>query len=141
MLEALFTNCCRDARSHNPFTEWCCRLLRNENKERADFKRAETPTRAVKNIRAYSRSGMERRLHKNPVGPIGKTAKDDINAPEHYTAHPSGIECILVTEHMNFCLGNAIKYIWRAGLKEDKIKDLKKAKYYLERELQRLGDS
>ena len=37
--------------------------------------------------------------------------------PNHYKSHPSGIECIQITEHFNFCLGNAIKYIWRAGLK------------------------
>jgi len=64
---------------------------------------------------------------------------DPINAPAHYTAHPSGIECIEVTEHMNFCLGNAIKYIWRAGLKtENPTEDLRKAAWYINREIQRL---
>ncbi len=33
---------------------------------------------------------------------------DSVNHPSHYTAHPSGVECIQVTEHMGFCLGNAI---------------------------------
>jgi hypothetical protein len=61
---------------------------------------------------------------------------DEIN-PNHYTSHPSGIECIQITEHMNFCLGNAIKYIWRADLKGNDIEDLKKAKWYLEREIKR----
>ena len=65
--------------------------------------------------------------------------KDNIN-PSHYRSHPSGIEAIQITEHMNFCLGNAIKYIWRAGLKtDDKVEDLEKAKWYLEREIQRLS--
>ena len=41
---------------------------------------------------------------------------DTVNYPPHYRAHASG-ECIQITEHMNFCLGNAIKYIWRAGVK------------------------
>ena len=44
---------------------------------------------------------------------------DPINHPEHYTSHPSGVECIEIAEHMNFCLGNALKYLWRAGLKSD----------------------
>jgi len=40
---------------------------------------------------------------------------------------------------MNFCKGNAIKYIWRAGEKDDEIQDLKKARWYIDREIQRLG--
>lgn len=61
--------------------------------------------------------------------------KDVVNKPPHYTEHPSGIECIQVTEHMGFNLGNAIKYIWRCDLKKDAIEDLKKAKWYIEREI------
>lgn len=65
-----------------------------------------------------------------------------VNHPPHYTQHPSGVECIQITEHMNFCLGNAVKYIWRAGLKsEDAIEDLKKARFYIEREIKRLEAS
>lgn len=61
--------------------------------------------------------------------------------PAHYTSHPSGIECIEVTEHMSFCLGNAIKYIWRAGLKNDNaVEDLSKAVWYLEREISRIAE-
>ena len=63
---------------------------------------------------------------------------DNVNKPPHYTAHPSGVECIEITEHMNFCLGNAIKYIWRAGLKKNEVEDLKKAVWYLNREIERL---
>ena len=62
---------------------------------------------------------------------------DAVNHPKHYTSHPSGVECIQVTEHMGFNLGNAVKYIWRADLKADAIEDLKKAKWYIERELKR----
>lgn len=58
--------------------------------------------------------------------------------PQHYRAHPSGVECITVTEHMTFCLGNAVKYIWRAGLKGDAVEDLRKARYYVDREIERL---
>ena len=64
---------------------------------------------------------------------------DTVNHPKHYTAHPSGVECIQITEHMGFCLGNAVKYIWRADEKWDAIEDLKKAKWYIERELKKRG--
>ena len=62
---------------------------------------------------------------------------EEVNHPPHYTAHPSGIEAIQVTEHMNFCLGNAVKYIWRADLKGNSIQDLKKAIWYIQREIDR----
>jgi len=64
---------------------------------------------------------------------------DLVNRPPHYMKHPSGVECIEITEHMNFCRGNAIKYIWRAGEKGDAITDLQKAKWYVEREIARLS--
>ena len=60
---------------------------------------------------------------------------DPVSHPAHYTTHPSKVECIQITEHMGFCLGNAIKYIWRADLKADAIEDLKKARWYLDREI------
>jgi hypothetical protein len=64
---------------------------------------------------------------------------DPVNHPAHYTGHPSGVECIDITEHMNFCLGNAIKYVWRAGLKSNSpVEDLRKARWYIDREIQRL---
>ena len=64
---------------------------------------------------------------------------DMVNHPPHYTSHPSGVECIQITEHMNFNLGNAVKYIWRAGLKtDDPVKDLEKAEFYIRREIDRL---
>jgi hypothetical protein len=63
---------------------------------------------------------------------------DPINHPNHYLSHPSHIECIEITEHMNFCVGNAIKYLWRAGLKtDDAIQDMEKAIWYINREIQR----
>ena len=66
---------------------------------------------------------------------------DRVNHPAHYTNHPSGIECVQVTEHMNFCLGNAVKYIWRAGLKGNAVADLRKAAWYIEREIKRIESS
>lgn len=63
---------------------------------------------------------------------------DKINNPMHYTAHPSGIECIQIVEYFNFNIGNAIKYLWRHDLKDDVIIDLKKAIWYINREIERL---
>lgn len=60
---------------------------------------------------------------------------DPVNHPQHYTNHPSGIECIQITRHMGFNLGNAVKYIWRADLKADAIEDLRKAVWYLNDEI------
>lgn len=66
-------------------------------------------------------------------------ANEAVDHPAHYNSHPSGVECITVTEHMNFNLGNAVKYIWRVGLKsDDPITDLEKARWYLDREIARL---
>ncbi len=70
-------------------------------------------------------------------------SNDAVNHPSHYTSSPAHckcgrtIECIEITEYMNFCLGNAVKYIWRADLKNDAIEDLEKAAWYLQREILR----
>ena len=66
------------------------------------------------------------------------TTIDPVNHPKHYTADPSGVECIDVVEHRTFNVGNAMKYLWRAGLKGDHVEDLKKARWYVDREIQRL---
>lgn len=60
---------------------------------------------------------------------------DPVNHPKHYTSHPSGVECLQIVEHMGFNLGNAVKYIWRCDLKHDAIEDLKKAVFYINREI------
>lgn len=60
-----------------------------------------------------------------------------VNHPRHYNEHPSGVECITVVEHMNFNLGNAMKYIWRADEKGYAIEDLMKAAWYVKREIKR----
>jgi hypothetical protein len=67
-----------------------------------------------------------------------QTMSDKINHPEHYNYHPKGIECIDVVEDFSFNLGNAIKYIWRCMFTEKTIEDLRKAIWYIEREIQRL---
>lgn len=65
---------------------------------------------------------------------------DAVNHPGHYNQHPAEIECIDVIEHLNFNLGSAIKYLWRAGLKPgaDHTEDLEKAVWYIKREIQRI---
>jgi hypothetical protein len=65
------------------------------------------------------------------------TDHDPVNHPQHYTSHPSGVECIQVVEHMGFNLGNAIKYLWRADEKGNAIEDLRKSAWYIQREIER----
>ena len=72
--------------------------------------------------------------------------KDNVNHPSHYTSHPSGVECADIAEHYCFCVGNAIKYLWRAGLKQDadktevekEVEDLEKAIWYINRRIAQL---
>lgn len=67
-------------------------------------------------------------------GIISIEVNDLINHPTHYKY--LGVECIQMTQHMNFCLGNVIKYVYRCNLKGG-VEDLKKARWYLEREILR----
>lgn len=75
--------------------------------------------------------------------------EDKVNHPNWYTSHPSGIECINITEHYDFCIGNAIKYLWRSGLKQEEgydniekeIEDLKKSIWYINRKIKHLEDT
>ena len=66
--------------------------------------------------------------------------KDMVNYPPHYTSDPSGVECIDITRHRNYNIGNAIKYLWRAGLKSEDahIQDLQKAIFYINDEIKRI---
>jgi hypothetical protein len=72
--------------------------------------------------------------------------KDNVNHPSHYTSHPSGVECIDIVRHYCFAVGNAIKYLWRAGLKGDaymtskekEIEDLNKAIWYIKDRIETL---
>jgi len=77
------------------------------------------------------------------------TTHDPVDHPAHYTSHPAHckcgepIECIQVTEHLSFSVGNAIKYLWRAGLKDTSpaghLQDLLKAQWYISREIYRIN--
>lgn len=86
---------------------------------------------------------MENVSKKQPQQSARANVTDMVNHPSHYTSHPSGIEAIEVTRWMNFNLGNAMKYIWRAGIKDaDKaVEDLKKAEFYIKDEIKRLEGS
>lgn len=62
-----------------------------------------------------------------------------VYSPPHYTR--GGIETIdfIEAKGFGFCLGNVVKYVSRAGYKQDaEIQDLEKARWYLDREIQRL---
>ena len=64
---------------------------------------------------------------------------DPVNHPAHYVAHPSGVECVEIAEHFNFNVGNAVKYLWRAGLKSpNALEDLRKARWYVDRAIERM---
>jgi hypothetical protein len=64
---------------------------------------------------------------------------DAVTHPPHYNASPSGVECLEVVRHMNFNVGNAVKYLWRSGYKSLRpIEDLKKAAFYINDEIERL---
>lgn len=62
---------------------------------------------------------------------------DPVNKPKHYNSHPSGIQCIEVTRHMGFNVGNAIKYLWRADEKDNALQDLEKAAWYIKDEIEK----
>ena len=66
--------------------------------------------------------------------------QDMVNHPKHFTSDPSGVECIDIVRHRNYNIGNAIKYLWRAGLKngETHIEDLQKAIFYINDEINRV---
>lgn len=66
-----------------------------------------------------------------------RNVHDSVVSPSHYRSHASGVECIQVTEHFSFLRGNAIKYLWRADHKGG-IEDLKKARWYIDREIANL---
>lgn len=83
---------------------------------------------------------------KAAIGDPDDSGRDDVNHPKHYTSDPSGVECIQITRHRNFNIGNAFKYIWRLGLKESAgksakektLQDIDKAIWYLQDERKRI---
>lgn len=102
----------------------------------------------MKNTEPYvgSQSNEERFVQFFDMASAMNKQIDMVNHPKHYTSDPSGVEAIEITRHRNFNIGNAIKYLWRAGLKEDpgkdklekQVEDLRKAVFYINDEIQRL---
>ncbi|TAL45476.1 MAG: DUF3310 domain-containing protein [Salinibacterium sp.] len=95
----------------------------------------------------YNPKKSQSSLVKHPAEPASELTVDQvddaINHPTHYTSHPSGVECITVVEHFGFNVGSTIKYLWRCGLKggstkQDRLTDLRKAEWYVKREIQRI---
>lgn len=85
----------------------------------------ELPTNHFEDVDAFIESNVE---------------QDNVNHPSHYCGHPSGIECIEITRHHDFAIGNAIKYLWRAGLKDsdNEIQDLEKSVWYIQDKIKQL---
>lgn len=69
---------------------------------------------------------------------MSEKPNDPVHHPKHYTSHPSGVEAITICEHMGFNVGNAMKYLFRAGLKSNLKEDLRKSIWYIQRELSRI---
>ena len=61
---------------------------------------------------------------------------DNVNHPDHYTFGKFEVIDVITDWNMNYCLGNAIKYIARCEHKENKIQDLKKAIWYINKEIE-----
>lgn len=78
-------------------------------------------------------------VHSLHLEPLPSPLPDMVNHPPHYTAHPSGIECIEITQWFNFNIGNAIKYLWRTDEKDDPMENLAKAAWYIAQETTRRG--
>lgn len=70
-------------------------------------------------------------------------SKEAVNHPQHYGVEDNLYEAIKVIEawKLDFCLGNTVKYISRAGKKDNIVQDLKKAKWYLERKINQLEEA
>ncbi|AWY06533.1 nucleotide kinase [Gordonia phage Trine] len=79
--------------------------------------------------------------HRNTNPKESTVSHDAVNHPSHYTSHPSGVECLHITRHLQFCPGNAVKYVWRSDLKDGVSgdQDLLKAEFYLEDHLAQAG--
>jgi translation initiation factor 2B subunit (eIF-2B alpha/beta/delta family) len=91
-------------------------------------------------MRRVEETSLLRDKIKNITIDMNQETSDNVNHPKYYNEHPSGVECIEIARHYCFSIGNAIKYLWRAGLKKDasltdkekEIEDLKKAIWYIQ---------
>ena len=94
-------------------------------------------------MKEYSNKNLEEPIRYTEVYQV---KNDMVNNPSHYTSDPSGVECIEIVRHRNYNIGNAIKYLWRNGLKDEEgmdskqkqLEDLRKAIFYINDEIKRL---
>jgi hypothetical protein len=118
----------------------------NAMKEQAEYEKSEGVHNAVNNFymssiigEAIQEEEKESGIWDNFPSFAPPKVDDPVNSPKHYTSHPSGVECIDITKHYNFQIGNAIKYLWRQGIKteqgmdsvEKQIQDCEKAMWYI----------
>lgn len=64
---------------------------------------------------------------------------DLINKPNHYNWHPSKVQCVAISEHFDANISKAIDYLWRYKHKGTPIEDLKKAAWFIQREIDKLN--
>ena len=74
---------------------------------------------------------------------VDALADDNINHPSHYTDGKIEVADFITDKGLNFCRGNVVKYVARAGKKDPKkeIEDLRKARWYIDREIRRMEES
>lgn len=108
------------------------------------------PYRSFNRQNSTDRSCITDKVERNIKTVSEKIIKPDnrVNHPPYYQ-DPSGVECITVARYRDFNIGNALKYLWRAGLKTEKgisdidkqIEDLKKAIFYINDEINKLNNN
>ncbi len=145
----------------------CACLLKHDLVGSMDiFPNFKTPRKALKHLKKHRRAGhdtgaassrikaeyedLDAEIPKYTPSPESEKLMADlfttyptdmVNHPPHYTSDPSGVEAITVLRHRNYNIGNAMKYLWRAGIKgqETHIQDLEKAIFYINDEIGRLN--
>lgn len=127
---------------HNPSTCEFCRCQNDPDlmppAEPRYFRAASKPGERVRfeECEAPSEQSLD-----DLIAACGELEHDPVDNPAHYTEGFGGVEVIQLAERLNFCRGNVVKYVCRAGKKggpEQEVEDLKKALWYLNRELFRL---
>lgn len=92
-------------------------------------------------VRVIDRTAAEEQYLEGRRGRGFTQEVDNVNHPPHYNNSNAKcgcgrtIECIDVTRHLPFNIGNAIKYLWRCELKGNTLEDLRKAAWYIQDEI------
>lgn len=77
-------------------------------------------------------------IESGPISPLD--AHHAVNHPKHYTNQVRGVEAWDVLKYFPYLRGNALKYLWRAGDKDDIVQDLRKAIAYIEKEIEMIEE-